>query len=133
MSDKRWQRVAVGAGAAMFLGMALGRFSYSAMIPALIESGALDAITAGYIGGANLVGFLFGAAASTFAARALRLDRLLIGVIIVAVIALLASAVPWGAIWLGAWRTVIGVSTGPGRRSTTRTPAGASRFRNPWR
>lgn len=112
MSDKRWQRVAIGAGAAMFLGMALGRFSYSAMIPALIEVGALDAITAGYIGGANLVGFLIGAAASTFAARALRLDRLLIGVIIIAVIALLASAVPWGAIWLGAWRTVIGISTG---------------------
>lgn len=112
MSDKRWQRVAVGAGAAMFLGMALGRFSYSAMIPALIETGALDAITAGYIGGTNLVGFLVGAAASTFAARALRLDRLLIGVIVLAVIALLASAVPWGALWLGAWRTVIGVSTG---------------------
>ncbi|MGI9477765.1 MAG: YbfB/YjiJ family MFS transporter [Hyphomicrobiaceae bacterium] len=112
MTRANWQRVAIGAGAAMFLGMALGRFSYSAMIPALIEAGEVDAIAAGYIGGANLVGFLSGAAASTWAARAVRLDHLLPVVIVAAVIALIASALPWGPLWLGAWRGVIGVSTG---------------------
>jgi len=112
VSERNWQRVAIGAGAGMFLGMALGRFSYSAMIPALIESGYLDAITAGYIGGANLVGFLTGAAASTFAAKTQRLDHLLTGVIVVAVFALAASALPWGAVWLGAWRAVVGGAAG---------------------
>lgn len=96
----------------MFLGMALGRFSYSAMIPALIETGYLDAVTAGYIGGANLIGFLVGAGASAFAAKTHRLEGLLIAVIVAAVVALAASAVPWGAAWLGGWRAVIGVSTG---------------------
>lgn len=112
VSEKNWQRVAVGAGAGMFLGMALGRFSYSAMIPALIEAGHLDAITAGYIGGANLVGFLCGATASTIAAKSFRLDRVLFASLLIAVAALAASAVPWGPVWLGAWRAAAGVATG---------------------
>lgn len=96
----------------MFLGMALGRFSYSVMIPALIEAGQLDEITAFYIGGGNLVGFLVGAAASTMASKIRRLDQLLMAVILVAVIALAASALPWGSWWLGGWRAAIGVATG---------------------
>ncbi len=112
VSHHNWQRVAIGAGAGMFLGMALGRFSYSAMIPALIEAGYLDAITAGYIGGANLVGFLTGAAASIFATRALRIDHLLTSVIVAAVVALAASALPWGPLWLGSWRAIVGISAG---------------------
>ncbi len=96
----------------MFLGMALGRFSYSVMIPALIEAGHLNEITAFYIGGGNLVGFLVGAAASTMAARVERLDQLLTAVILVAVLALAASALPWGPWWLGGWRAAIGTATG---------------------
>jgi predicted MFS family arabinose efflux permease len=107
-----WRRIAIGAGAGMFLGMALGRFSYSAMIPALIEAGQLDAVSAGYVGGANLVGFLAGAATSTVAARLFRIDRLLCAVIVVAAISLALSALPWGPVWLGAWRAMIGVATG---------------------
>lgn len=112
MSHQQWQRIAIGAGAAMFLGMGLGRFSYSTMIPALIEARELDVVTAGYIGGANMVGFLIGAAVSTFAANLLRIDRLLFGVIVAAFIALAASALSWGPVWLGSWRGVIGFSTG---------------------
>jgi predicted MFS family arabinose efflux permease len=112
MNEKQWQRIAVGAGAGMFLGMALGRFSYSAMIPALVDSGNLDAVTAGYIGGVNMVGFLAGAAASTLAVKCLRLDRVLFASVLIAVAALAASALPWGPIWLGAWRAAIGVATG---------------------
>lgn len=112
MSHRQWQRVAIGAGAAMFLGMGLGRFSYSTMIPALIKSGALDVVAAGYVGGANMVGFLIGAATSTVAAKLFRIDRLLFGVIIAGLIGLAASALPWGAIWLGGWRGIIGFATG---------------------
>jgi len=113
MSDTaRWRKIAVGAGAGMFLGMALGRFSYSAMIPALVEAGQLDTVTAGYVGGANLVGFLAGAATSTGAARILRIDRLLFAAIVAAVICLAVSALSWGPLWLGACRAVIGVATG---------------------
>ncbi len=111
-TEPHWRRVATGAGAAMFLCMALGRFSYSAMIPALVESGELDTISAGYVGGANLAGFLAGAALSTVMVRWIRLDRFLMGAIAVTIIALFASALPWGGIWLGAWRAAIGAATG---------------------
>ena len=33
-----WQRLAFGGGGAMFVGMGLGRFSYSAMVPALVAT-----------------------------------------------------------------------------------------------
>lgn len=107
-----WQRIAIGAGAAMFLCMALGRFSYSAMIPALISSGQFDAITAGYVGGANLVGFLLGAATSVVLAKSVRVDKLLFTVIVIAVIALWASAFVVSPYALGACRAAIGFSTG---------------------
>jgi predicted MFS family arabinose efflux permease len=108
----RWWPIAVASGAAMFLCMALGRFSYSAMIPALVESGALDAVAAGYVGGANMLGFLAGAALSVVLARRFRLRPVLIAAILLGVVALWASAAPLGGLWLGTWRALIGFATG---------------------
>ena len=109
---KNWRRVAIGTGAGMFLCMALGRFSYGAMIPALVNTGGLDTVTAGYIGGANMIGFLAGAALSTFAAQTFRTDRLLHAVLIIAIAGLIGSAASFGPVWLGACRATIGFSTG---------------------
>ena len=69
--DGGWWPIAIGSGAAMFLCMALGRFSYSAMIPALVDSGSLDTVAAGYVGGANMLGFLAGATLSVVLALSL--------------------------------------------------------------
>ena len=82
-----WWPIAIASGAAMFLCMALGRFSYSAMIPALVESAALDAVAAGYVGGANMLGFLAGAALSVVLARRFRLRPVLITAITVTMVA----------------------------------------------
>ena len=110
--QENWWPIAVAGGAAMFLCMALGRFSYSAMIPALVESGALDAVVAGYVGGANMLGFLAGAALSVMLARRFRLRNVLTTAIVIAVVGLWASAVPLGPLWLGFWRGGIGFATG---------------------
>ncbi len=107
-----WQRIGVGCGAAMFLCMALGRFSYSTMIPALVEQGLMTAIVAGYIGGANLIGHLVGAILSISVAQRGDLRRLMAFAVWIAVIALIGSAINLGVIWLGVWRFVIGVMTG---------------------
>ena len=106
-----WRRLAVGSGAAMFLCMALGRFSYSAMVPALIEAGRVDAVTAGYIGGANLAGFLLGAFISTRATSGSLGLRLTLA-IWAAVAALFASALEGTPLYLGALRAVLGIMTG---------------------
>ncbi len=108
----QWQRIGLGCGAAMFLCMALGRFSYSTMIPALVEQGHMTPVIAGYIGGANLVGYLGGALASVMVTRRLALKTLLYAAIVVAVAALVGSAINFGVLWLGFWRLVIGVMTG---------------------
>jgi MFS family permease len=107
-----WWPIAIGSGAAMFLCMALGRFSYSAMIPALVNSGSLDTVAAGYVGGANMLGFLAGATLSVVLARWFQLKRVLMTAIFVAVVGLWASAAPLGPAWLGVWRAAIGFATG---------------------
>ena len=107
-----WWPISIASGAAMFLCMALGRFSYSAMIPALVEEGFLNAVSAGYVGGANMLGFLVGAGSSVTLARTFRLKRVLVTAIVIGVVGLWASALPIGPLWLGAWRGAIGFATG---------------------
>ncbi|MGI9410837.1 MAG: YbfB/YjiJ family MFS transporter, partial [Hyphomicrobiaceae bacterium] len=107
-----WRRIGLGCGAAMFLCMALGRFSYSTMIPALVEQGQMTPIEAGYVGGANLAGHLFGAIYSVAIARRYTVKALMIIAVWVAVVSLVGSAINFGLVWLGFWRFVVGVMTG---------------------
>ena len=55
-----WIRISIGGAAALLIGMGLGRFSYTPLVPALVESGSLTAAEAGYIGAFNLLGYLVG-------------------------------------------------------------------------
>ena len=112
-----WQRAAIGSGGAMFVALGLGRFSYTVMVPALAESGQLGASEAGTIGWINLAGFLIGAFASETARRlALRheisVKALLGGAVWLSVLALAASAVPYGFHWLAFWRGLLGLTAG---------------------
>ncbi len=92
--------------------MGLGRFSYSPLIPALIEAGHLSAWEAGAIGASNFTGYLAGA----LAAPAMRMRwgeattmriSLLTGLI-----ALFACVLPWGFEWLVFWRALLGAVVG---------------------
>lgn len=112
-----WRRLALGSGAAMFVGLGLGRFSYSVMVPALVEAGALSKIDAGYVGWINLLGFMIGAFCSEMARRgavrqAVSLRALLGSAVWVSVLALAASALPWGFGWLGLCRGLLGLTAG---------------------
>ena len=111
-AHSQWRRIALGGGAGMFVGMGLGRFSYTAMVPALVESGALTAVEAGRVGMVNLIGFLAGAALSARLVVRGSVRRVLGAAIGLSVLALAASAVPGGFVWLGACRGLIGVATG---------------------
>ena len=108
----QWQRIGIGCGAAMFLCMALGRFSYSTMIPALVEQGHMSLVEAGYIGGANLVGHLLGALGSVAITRRYELRPLMAVAVWVAVASLIGSALDFGTLWLGFWRAMVGIMTG---------------------
>ncbi len=107
-----WRRAALGGAGGMFVCMGLGRFSYTAMVPALIQSGQLSAIEAGLVGGLNLAGFLIGAFACHWLRRKVPFRALLLSAVWLAFFGLLGSAAPWGFTWLALCRGLLGVTTG---------------------
>jgi predicted MFS family arabinose efflux permease len=131
-----WRRVAIGGGGGMFVGMGLGRFSYTAMVPALISSGELTALEAGRVGAFNLVGFVCGAVISVALRTRFGEFRALAAAIVISVLALAASAAPLGFPWLALCRGVIGIAGGiimvlslaliAATAPTTRRPVAAS-------
>jgi MFS family permease len=107
-----WRRVALGGGGGMFVGIGLGRFSYTAMVPALISSGELTALEAGRIGALNIAGFALGALISVPLSARWGAYRVLALAAALSVIALAASAAPLGFAWLGFWRGLVGITAG---------------------
>ncbi|MGI9571052.1 MAG: YbfB/YjiJ family MFS transporter, partial [Desulfobulbia bacterium] len=107
-----WKRIAIGSGAAMFVCMGLGRFSYTTMVPLLIWDGQLTPVATGYIGGFNLAATLAGAFVANFLTNFCGQKPVLTASLWMGVLALIASSLPAGGYWLGFWRSVIGFSTG---------------------
>lgn len=108
----QWRRLALGGAGGMFVAMGLGRFSYTAMVPALVEHGGLDAVAAGRIGMANLAGFLVGAAASVALGRRFARGAVLRAALLLCLAGLAGSALPWSGWWLAACRGAAGIATG---------------------
>ena len=105
-----WLRLSIGAAATLFLGMGIGRFSYTPMIPALVRSGALSAPDAGYVGAGNFLGFLVGALVALRLSRRLGEAATLRLMLAAALACLVASIAPWGFLWLAFWRFLVGAA-----------------------
>lgn len=103
-----WLRLAVGGSATLLVGMGLGRFSYTPLIPALIDGGALTAAQAGTIGALNLTGYLAGALVAPFLRGRWGEAPVLRACLVVSLICLTASIAPWGFVWLAFWRALVG-------------------------
>ena len=107
-----WLRLSIAGGATLLIGMGLGRFSYSPLIPALIEGGHLSAWQAGAIGASNFAGYLVGAlAAPTMRMRWGEAKTMRIS-LLAGLIALFACALPLGFEWLFFWRALLGAIVG---------------------
>jgi len=71
-------RVLLAGAAALALGVGIGRFAYTPVLPAMQEAAGFGAATAGWIAGWNYLGYLLGAlAASLVAARGMRVEILI--------------------------------------------------------
>ena len=92
--------------------MGLGRFSYTPLIPALIEDGGLSAAEAGTVAAFNMAGFLIGALAAPWLRRRMEEVALLRACLWVTLACLVASIAPAGAVWLIFWRGVAGITMG---------------------
>ncbi|MGE3932714.1 MAG: YbfB/YjiJ family MFS transporter [Rhodospirillaceae bacterium] len=105
-----WIRLSLGGAATLLVGMGIGRFSYTPLIPALIERGALSADQAGYVGAFNLAGYLVGALIAPRLRARFGEAPTLRAWLLVSLACLAASIVPWGFAWLAFWRFLVGVA-----------------------
>lgn len=107
-----WLRLSIAGAATLLVGMGIGRFSYSPLIPVLIGAGEMSAAEAGSVGAFNFFGYLVGALGSPWLrARMGEVPALRIS-LVVALVCLLASIVPWGFAWLAFWRFLVGCTVG---------------------
>ncbi|MCK8784032.1 YbfB/YjiJ family MFS transporter [Roseomonas sp. NAR14] len=114
----------------LLAGIGLARFSYTPLLPALIQAGWFTAPQAAFLGASNLLGYLAGALLAGRAAARLPLRPLLRGAMLLAALSCLASAWrgpghgpggssggwgegTWGPLlWTGGWRVAAGIAGG---------------------
>lgn len=103
-------RLAMAGLAGTLLGVGLGRFAYTPLLPALIGEGWVDATGGALLGAANLTGYLVGAVTAARAGRAFGPVPVLRASMLVVALSLLACAWNGGLVWLGVWRFLAGMS-----------------------
>lgn len=102
-------RLAMAGLAGTLLGVGLGRFAYTPLLPALVNEGWVDATGGALLGAANLTGYLLGAITAAWVGRMLGAVRVLRAAMLMVALSLLACAWDGGMVWLGFWRFLAGV------------------------
>ncbi|WP_336485746.1 YbfB/YjiJ family MFS transporter [Methylobacterium nigriterrae] len=106
-----WRITAAGLCAAL-VGIGIGRFAYTPLIPVLIEARWFAPADVVYLGAANLAGYLAGALAARPASARIAPGWLLRGSMLTATLACLACAAPVSLAWYFLWRFAAGLSGG---------------------
>ena len=107
----RMDRVLAGS-VAILVGLGLARFGYPPLVPGMVDADWFTAAAAGYLGAANLLGYLLGAlTASRFAGRVGAAAAIRLGLLLIAVSFLVLSwAAPFA--WFFIWRFISGWAGG---------------------
>lgn len=95
---------------ATLCGVGLSRFAYTALMPAMVQSGWFDASQAAYLGAANLLGYLVGALSAHTLTERLDARRVLGGCFAVVALSFALSSVPQPFAWFFVWRFAAGVA-----------------------
>jgi predicted MFS family arabinose efflux permease len=94
------------------VGIGLGRFAYTPLIPPLIDAGWFPPSQVVYLGAANLAGYLAGALLARPMAAHLRASHILRAMMLLASAACFACAAPLSLPWFFAWRFAAGLAGG---------------------
>jgi|TARA_B100000959_G_scaffold280408_1_gene342173 predicted MFS family arabinose efflux permease len=105
-------RGATAALCALLVGIGLGRFAYTPLIPALAAAEWFTASDAAYLGAANLAGYLAGAALARMLAARTSTRYTLRGGMLLASVAFFACAQPFPFEWFFLWRFIAGMCGG---------------------
>jgi predicted MFS family arabinose efflux permease len=105
-------RNALAGFGALVLGLGIGRFGYTPLMPVLIEQGWLSAGDAGYLGATNLFGYVVGSLMAATMARLVPVPRLTRISMVTVAVSLVACALPLGFAWFVPWRFLAGFTGG---------------------
>lgn len=97
---------------AVLVGIGLGRFAYTPLLPLLVERGWVSEAAGAFAGASNLAGYLVGALAAQALAANPRRAAILNGAMLAAALSLAACALPLGTAWLSVMRFAAGIAGG---------------------
>lgn len=112
----------------ILVGIGLGRFAFTPLLPELIEAGWFESGPAAYLSATNLVGYLLGAILARTLSRYLSPGRLLLGMMSLVSVSFFACAGAWPFAWFFIWRFLAGFGgavllvTGPAYAMQTTAP-----------
>lgn len=106
-----WRATLSGCCASL-VGIGLARFSYTPLLPAIIEAHWFTASEAAYLGAANLAGYLGGALFARPMAARLAGPTVPRTMMMLATAAFFACAYPLSSAWFFAWRVASGIAGG---------------------
>src|SRR4051794_27240278 len=95
---------------ATLVGVGIGRFSYTPLIPFLIASGIVSESEAAYLGAAGVLGYLVGASLAAQAAIRFGMSSAVRAAFGLAVLSLFACVPQLGFWWFLPWRVLSGVA-----------------------
>ena len=95
---------------AIIIGLGLNRFSYVAFIPILVAENWVSPVQAGYLGAANLLGYLIGAVSANWTATRYGVAASVRFNLVLSILSFMACAWPAGIEWLTVWRLIAGVT-----------------------
>lgn len=111
-SESPWIGSALAGLAAVLVGIGLGRFAYTPLLPALIEAGWFAETDAIYLGAANLAGYLAGAITARAMANTFGTRRTLQLMMLSAAISFAGCIFPLAFSWYFVWRFIAGAAGG---------------------
>lgn len=102
------RRLALAGSIALLLGVGLGRYAFTPLIPSLVEAGWFSAEQTAELGALNLLGYMLGAASADRIERRFGPRAAIGGALIALPLALFACMFDWGMFWYGPWRLIAG-------------------------